>query len=223
MFFSNSVKANAIVLNFDDIIKGRDLSVWQYSHIDGIWDSDKGTTYGGLDWKNILVGNFDYNKGSEEAKYRGYAKAVISGHFAATNFPFVYSGEESSISSNEPFTFNGAYFGVGVEVNPIYLSITATRNDDLWTETKISKLIYWNEPQYINFDFKNINKLTLTAFYANPPIANISSLFLMDDFTFNEPDSYMPATPVPESSSMLLGLMSVGGMLGLRKRRKIAS
>jgi hypothetical protein len=191
-------KANATTLTFDDI-----ATPGGFAHI---------SNYGGLNWHYTGVINttlFPY--------VSGYQNANTSGN----NVVYI---EYSSISTTKPdirFDFFGANF-------------TAAWNDGLqltvdgWLGgskvaglTKTITLNTSSPTSVYDFNFKGIDKLTFTptggthntvAFgVANPSYGIGGTHFAMDDFRYT--------TPAPEPSSMILGLMGLGSMLGFRRKK----
>jgi hypothetical protein len=165
--------AQAAVLTFDDL-----------TGLGGPMPSG----YGGLDWNLywIDVANY-YNNPS------GYQNGMVSPSTALAN---IYTTPiTSSISSVDPFTFNGAYLTAAWNDG---MSITVTGSlggTKLYERTVV---VDTSGPTYFVFDFKNIDNVYLHSFGGthHEGFKGYGAYFAMDDFTYNE--------PVPEPAAIAL-------------------
>jgi hypothetical protein len=75
---------------------------------------------------------------------------------------------------------------------------------------------------YWGYDHYTTSGNTFTGYEYNG-ILKFSGTFSTFEFTINDPENWhgfnIAATPAPEPSSMLLGFLSISGILGLRKRK----
>jgi len=211
-------KAYAITIGFDDIgTAGGSISAGYY----------------GFNWNNM---NY-INSSDNTVMHSGFHYGTISGNYVGVN-PYSPDGIAAVIykSDNLNFTFNSAYLTSAWE-NTDTVTIkgwSGPTDTPIYTKTVnvIGQLAYG----YV-FDFENINILTIQS--TNGPIA-------IDNITFNENvgsvsilAAYDPATavipaenvismgvpigggaPTPEPSSMVLGLLSIGSLFGIRRRKK---
>ena len=194
MFFNVNNASKATTLTFDAIsgVTG------------GTWLSN----YGGFNWSNMGVVSGPYYAGL----YVGVANlAAADGHTnVAVNWYYTYG--PATISSPDNFTFNSADFGAtisswstlhnnNIEVQGFENGILVPGDDKIFAAND-------QTPTLVTFNWQNINELAIDT----SPNGN---QFTMDNFTYNEP---VNPSPTPEPSSMLLGLMSLGGLW--IKRRK---
>lgn len=187
--------ANAAVLTFDDITAYDVADIYN--------------GYGGFNWQtsptNSIAMKKDYGYPGLEAM-----QGVTSGDYAAvTNYSYE-PGDSFIITSSTSslFDFNSAQFAsLQFENNNIsikgYLG-GVLQNEDSFDVTN-SSVFYYNG----GTKFFGIDKLLISS------TLDISDDWIaMDDFTYNES---APA-PAPEPSSMVLGLMGLGSMLGFRRK-----
>jgi hypothetical protein len=207
--------ANAAVLNFDDI-----TTDW-YSGISNGYGSHTG--FDGFDWGGTHP-EYGYDMSivmkASPLSTALPAAAIVSGEYAANNndgSPLTLK----AVNQSQTFTFNSAYFTatMGSYSNP------ADRYKEN-LQTFILKA-YGLKGETIFEDSITLSSLHTTFYEGKDNYQNIASLvmysrdatmgnnnFWMDNFTYNE----IP-TPAPEPSSMILGLMGLGSMLGLRRRK----
>jgi hypothetical protein len=133
-----------------------------------------------------------------------YEKAAVSGDYLA------YNGDNNKETyiyavNNETFTLNDGYF---LSVRDTYnMTAYGFRNNEIVT----SKIFELNteSPKLITFNFSDIDKVLFQT-----DINSYPKFFAMDNLRINE------AVPTPEPSAMVLGLLSLGGLFGFRKRNK---
>jgi len=97
------------------------------------------------------------------------------------------------------FDFLGAYLRSIYNDNN-YLTVTAYKNGSIFDE---QKFLLSTNYQYKTFNYTGIEKITFST---------TSRDMNIDSIDINEP------TPVPEPSSMILGLMGLGSLIGLRRK-----
>jgi hypothetical protein len=151
--------------------------------------------YAGLKWTNIAVVKKTHLPDT------GYERGVISGDYAVLN-AWVYDATVSGING-ETFTFNDAYF-TSAWSDPNNLTVSAYKNDEIVGSKTVT--LNTQTPQLISFNYQNIDRL---FFHSD------NNQFVMDNMRINE------AVPTPEPSAMVLGLLSFGGLLGFRNRKRI--
>jgi hypothetical protein len=198
--FSSTSSANAAMLNFDDI----NDDIINETMLNGqILDG-----YGGFNWQLEGADSWVFHKGFG---YPGFTalQGVTSGNFAAyTNHDF---NHYFVITSTKAFDFTSAYFtSLALEHNNISIEgfIGTNTIAAITTSFDVSNSI----PTFFeaNGQFNGINKLVISSTLDNP-----EGWIAMDDFNYNPP----AAAPAPEPSSMILGLMGLGSMLGLRRKK----
>lgn len=162
-------------------------------------------SYGGFNWINMYVKNQPVN--------------AVSG----TQVAYDKWGLPAAVTRNELFTFDSAYLSAfnneNLEVK--VLGFNVNLSSDLSTLISSATPIYSTTitlnsdvPTLYNFNYKDINVLAFVTLDANhnPVISPGNNRFAMDNFTFN-------SAPTPEPSTMLLGLLGLGGLLNTRKRK----
>jgi len=161
------------------------------------------TNYGGFNWSNSwgLISK-DYYSGS------GYDIGTTSGSYTAYNL----YGDTALINMlSGTFNFKSANLTSAFNDNNKLL-VEGYNNGVL--KYSLSKTLTTTASQNIQFNFNNIDTLVFKPNVAEG--ADTSDFFFaMDDFTYTTP------TPTPEPTSMLIGFLSLGGLLGLRRKRKI--
>ena len=146
--------------------------------------------YHGFDWDNMYIINKNAHPDS------GYDHGTVS----LQNTAFNGFGSPSSMFSSQAFDFNGAYFTAAWE-NGLHINLVGLLNG---VEKYSTQLIANTAgPVWYTANFQGIDTLAFST--------NENSHFAMDNFTYNE--------PVPEPSSMVLGLMGISSLLGLRKKK----
>lgn len=189
---SSAISSQAAVITFDDL---------PATEIDTIPDGYQGFNWGAASMANVSY--FHQNVMPDT----GFANGVVSGDYAAFNFLAT-----TSIISGAQFDFNGAYLtaawndGLNIEVSGFL------NNALLFTQTVI---VNTSAAQWFDFNFLGINYLSLRA-WGGTSIDGTqgNDFFVMDNFTINEP------TAVPESSSLLLLLLGIAGIVVGRNTRK---
>ncbi len=188
----SAISTQAAVITFDDL---------PATELDAIPDG-----YNGFTWGESFLTNVSYVH-KNTLPGTGFETGVVSGDYAAFNF----LATTSSISGAQ-FDFNGAYLtaawndGLNIEVSGFL------NNALLFTQTVI---VNTNAAQWFDFNFLGINSLSLRA-WGGTSIDGTqgNDFFVMDNFTINEP------TAVPESSSLLLLLLGIAGIVVGRKTQK---
>lgn len=208
--------ANSATLGFDDITIGKLGStpvVWNYN---------------GLNW-------FNFRAADGEDKGGGYENGMVS----TDNVVYNGGGMLSAIYNANAFTFNDAYFTAADNENLILkiygfnLDLTKKNLLDEIKGGDFDKLFkkYGTAPNVLtlnttapirysdNFDaYKDINLLVFASSGGTHQGCGLGSKkFVMDNFTYNEPIPVDP-TPAPEPSTLILGFLGLGGLLGARKK-----
>lgn len=192
---SGAISTQAAVITFDDL---------PATELDAIPDGYQGFNWGAASMANVSY--FNQNVLPDT----GFANGVVSGDYAAFNF--LATTSNISTSSGEQFDFNGSYLtagwndGLNIEVSGFLNSVL------LFTQTVV---VNTNAAQWFDFNFLGINSLSLRA-WGGTSIDGTqgNDFFVMDNFTVNESAS------VPESSSLILLLLGVAGILLGRKTKK---
>ena len=188
----SAISTQAAVITFDDL---------PATEIDAIPEGYNGFTWGESFLTNVSYVHKDTIPGT------GFENGVVSGDYAAFNFLAT-----TSVISGEQFDFNGAYLtaawhdGLNIEVTGFLNNLA------LFTKTVV---VNTQQAQWFDFDFLGINSLSLRAWGGTSiDPYNGGEFFVMDNFTFNEP------TAVPESSSLVLLLLGVAGILVGRRTKQ---
>jgi len=153
-------------------------------------------SYNEFNWENIYITNHGLQGDGDK-------NGTVSGNNVAYN----YGGNEASISSKEKFNFKGASF-TSAKFKDVYIEINGYSEGKLmytWVKSDLNS----KEPLNFVVNFDNIDKLTFKSTDKHG-----SEIFVMDNFAYDFPT---PA-PTPESSSIILGFLGLGGLLGLRKK-----
>ena len=186
------ISTQAAVITFDDL---------PATELDAIPEG-----YNGFTWGESFLTNVSYVH-KNTLPGTGFETGVVSGDYAAFNFLAT-----TSIISGAQFDFNGAYLtaawndGLNIEVTGFLNNLA------LFTKTVV---VNTQQAQWFDFNFLGINSLSLRAWGGTSidgPQGN--DFFVMDNFTINEP------TAVPESSSLVLLLLGIAGILLGRKTQK---
>lgn len=129
----------------------------------GVFEVPSG--YGGLNWYNLVAMHQRFTDGP------GYINTTMSGEFIAYNS----SGHPAQVSSDEPFDFDGAYFGAGWnDAEGETLLLTAWRGDERAYEDRVE--LSSSRPVYFAAGFRRITRLEIrTQHYWQAAI---------DDFTY---------------------------------------
>lgn|GEM_PF-6821630 len=188
-------QADAAVIKFDD------LSNDGQSHPNGAYDFVP-TNYAGYVWENFeVVSENNHNR----------AKATSPENVA-------YNGGDgggwpSAMSSDSGyFDFNSAYFATFYPENGFTLEIASYRDGaQVAFENLFLDKSHYKNPTQFNFggpEFSGINKLTFTPLTDGEP-----AWFTMDNMDVSQ------SAPVPEPTSITLGLMGAAGLIGLRRKK----
>lgn len=135
------------------------------------------------------------NMGWVNQNYWGLYKAKTG-----INSAYNDNGLPASISAltGSYFNFDSAYLR-SIYNNNTILNLIAYRNGNEVENTKIE--LSTNYTKY-DFNYKNIDKITFITNTRDVNIDNIS------------------ASPAPEASSILLGIMGLGGLFGIKTRKQ---
>ena len=195
--------ANAAVLGFDDVTTDPYETVF-----DG---------YGGLTWSYAntdTVAMSTYGFG-----WPGLTEGIVSGNYAAvTNNP----GANASfvITSSSLFNFNSAYF------NSLYIPQNIINIEGYLggvLQNQYSFGVSNTTPVFYEASglFSGIDKLVISSgVTAQTWDLYEVNYIVMDNFDFGPPSgSTSDTTPTPEPSSMLLGLMGLGSIFGLKRKK----
>lgn len=189
----SSSAANAAVLDFDKITT---------SEYDNIPDG-----YGGFVWQASGTNSIAMSK---SYGYQGLINAVTSGDYAAVTNHSGEPGDSFILTTTDSslFDFNSAQFA-SLSFDKNNISIKGYLGEALLGEDSFD--VTNAEPFYYNggTKFFGIDKLVISS-----TLDTGGDWIQMDDFTYNEK---APA-PAPEPSSMVLGLMGLGSMLGFRRK-----
>ena len=189
---SGTITTQAAVITFDDL---------PATELDAIPDG-----YQGFNWGASPMVNVNYFH-KNLLPNTGFENGVVSGDYAAFNFLAT-----TSTITGDQFDFNGAYLTAGWN-DDLSIEVTGFLNNlALFTKTVV---VNTQQAQWFDFNFMGINSLSLRA-WGGTSIDGTegNDFFIMDNFTINEP------TAVPESSSLILLLLGLGGILVGRKTKK---
>ncbi len=189
---SGTITTQAAVITFDDL---------PATELDAIPDG-----YQGFNWGASPMVNINYFH-KNLLPNTGFENGVVSGDYAAFNFLAT-----TSTITGDQFDFNGAYLTAGWN-DGLNIEVTGFLNNlALFTKTVV---VNTQQAQWFDFNFLGINSLSLRA-WGGTSIDGTegNDFFIMDNFTINQP------TAVPESSSLILLLLGLGGILVGRKTKK---
>ena len=125
------------VVGFDDLMTAP-----------GVFEIPSG--YGGLDWYNLVAAHQRFYDGP------GYINTAMSGEFVAYNS----SGHPAEVSSDKPFDFTGAYFGVAWDdAEGETLVLKAWRGDQPVYEDQLA--LSATGPVYFAADYRRITRLEI--------------------------------------------------------------
>ncbi len=192
---SSTINTQAAVITFDDL---------PATDIGSISEGYKGFDWGSSFMTNVAYAHKDAIPGT------GFETGVVSGDYAAFNF--LATTSVINTSGGEQFDFNGAYLTAAWH-NGLNIEVTGLLNNlALFTKTII---VSTQHAQWFDFNFAGINSLSLRAWggVSIDPY-NGGEFFVLDNFTFNE------SAPVSESSSLILLLLGLSGILLGRTTRK---
>ena len=181
--------ANATVLTFEDTVYATSGS--------GPYDLSFDEDYGGLDWSNY----FGIFHAPEMGNY-GYQNGTVSGDYALFN---VY-GTNVSVSSNNQFDWNGAWFGSVRNNSSSRVAVQGYRDNVRIYEDTIS--LDWGDPQWFEANWSDIDEVRFIGSWNSD-----YTRFAMDNFTFNE------AAPVPEPATMILFGTGLLGLAAFTRRK----
>ena len=182
--------ANATVLTFEDTIYAKNGS--------GPYDLSFGENYGGLNWSYY----FGIFHAPEMINY-GYQNGTVSGEYALFN---AY-GATVSVTSDDQFDWNGAWFGSVRDNTTSSVRVWGFRDNVRIYEDTIS--FNWGNPQWFEANWSDVDEVRFIGSWNSN-----YTRFAMDDFTFNE------AAPVPEPATMLLFGTGLVGLIAARTRKK---
>jgi len=167
---------------------------------DGIVSNPPGyTLLDDVSYQNATWKNFGVLQSKGEGAYNtAYAAATISGTHVAYNFNAVSPAE---IIFNAPVNLEKAYFA-SAYLAPNNITVTGTYADNS-TFSVSPFTLSTGTGQWQSFGLNNVKSIKFQA---------DNYFFGMDDITYS--------TPVPEPSSMVLGVMGLGSLLGFRRKRQ---
>ena len=189
---SLAATTHAAVITFDDL---------PATELDAIPEGYHGFTWGESFFSNVSYIHKNTAPGS------GYENGAVSGDYAAFNF--LASTSLIKTTSGETFDFNGASFTSAWKDNTNLMVTGLLNNAVLFTQTIV---INTSAAQWFDFNFLGINALELKVWNYTPNDGN--DYYVMDNFTYNQSAS------VSESSSLVLLLLGVTGVLLGRKTSK---
>jgi hypothetical protein len=184
--------------------------------------------YMGLDWGSNTLST-EVQPITDIYGANGYANGVVSGG----NVLLVGNRTAAGAwNDSTPFDFNGVYL-TGAWRNNLLIYVSGLKLTSLGMEYAYvaSVIINSDRPTYFNANFQDVNWVTFSvengpsidsplnlAFphNVNDPLVNPSDRyqFVLDNFTFNEPE------PIPEPSTLLLLGGALAG-LGMFRRRRL--
>lgn len=183
----SSLPANATVLTFDDLTG---------------FSGPIPNGYGGLDWSNF------YYLDTTSFTPSGYVNGTVSQPKVAFNA----FGAPATVSSSNPFTFNGAYL-TGSWNNGLNINVSGYLGGILQDSQTVT--VNTTAPTWFNFNYVGIDSLTFTSSGGTSAgYGGLGTHFALDNFTYNA----VPKT-VPEPSAVL-GLLAIGGLGLVSLKRK---
>jgi len=212
--FANS--ASAAVLTFDDI------QLPQYAL----------NTQVPSNYKDMVWGNFMAYSPIPELVLPPIVSPTMAIFASGYRLNFYETGTPYSAGRKSNFTYKDPYDRNTFALNGFYLS--AVQQFDLQiniygldNQLQDKSGVYTVNaiPQWFSFNLDNIKQVEFSE--VGQPEWGPRYTFAMDNLVINESLSYSPPppapSPVPEPSSIILGLMSFGGMFGLKKRKKLST
>jgi hypothetical protein len=214
LFFCLPEMAFGDILNFDDIVVP-DLT-YQGQLAPKI--NDYSTNYGGFTWTSTSTSGYWGVETSNSYILYGNTTTPITGAALFPSMNNVVINEDgnigagqTAISSNNPFNFDGAYFGAWTQNdNSIFYGASSITINGYLNNALIGTQTFNISPgslQWVAGTLKGINKLEFL-----PTDGSGGYYFLMDNFTYSQ-------APIP-ASVLLLGSGLLGmGLVGRRRQR----
>jgi len=157
--------------------------------------------YGGLNWDKFHVTNKEYRR------YSGFNNGTVSGSYSAFNT----WGDPSTVTSDELFSFHGAYLTAAWN-DGLNIDIGGYLNGDLLHSRTV--IVDTSGPVWFDFNYNNIDKLHFVSYGGiDAGTSGAGEHFVMDDFKYS-----VIHTPVP--GAVILGSLGVC-LVGWLKRRRI--
>lgn len=154
-----------------------------------------------------------------------YASGVVSGQKAGL---VVGAYGSASIQSTTyklggDFDFNGVYM-TAINGEGLAVRVEGSTDGSHLKYSKTVELVY-NQPVYYEFNFQDIDSIRFITYWIDGP-RTPSPIFVLDDFTYNEPFTSTspdtpgtPTTPVPEPMTLALFGIGLAGMAAGQHRK----
>lgn len=179
--------AHAGILSFDDVTEDAEVAI-----ADG---------YGGLNWSNFWVQNPILSQITDFDS--GFYNGVASGGYTAFNA----NGDSATISSNNPFDFNSAYFATASRWG-LEITATAYRNGSQLYQQQFA--VNTDAAQLLNLNFTGIDRLEFVAAGGEE--------YLGSGFHFTMDNAEINASPVPLPGAAWLFGSIMAVFLGVKRR-----
>jgi hypothetical protein len=169
------------------------------------------TNYAGLAWTNLAVSNaatLHYGVTGDKAAY-SYNRPNFTSLYSPVTFSFKEMEFTPIEKSGVILDITGTRYLEDNTTEKFYLHLTNLRLDNTYTI---------NADTYSDFNFDDINKLEIRATYLKNQsgyITQCNTNYIIDNFKYVDP----PAAPNPEPSSLILGIIGLGGIFGVKRKK----